>query len=120
MKQLLSVLILGLSLSGVAFAGGKLQAEMRIYPQLEKQAKPLLGLSVYEKLWGPLSLNSWVGFGDSPVTLAESTKWATAKGMLELGLTHTLVLGMGAGTSYVFDFSEWHHYYAVKLQYKLW
>lgn len=120
MKKLLGVIVLGLSLSTGAFASGKLQAEVRIYPQLQSQVKPLLGVSVYEKLFGALYLNSWVGFGDSPITLGDSTQWMTAKGMLELALNNKVNLGMGAGTSYVIDFKEWHHYYALKLQYKLW
>lgn len=118
--KLLSVIVLGLVLSGSVYASGKLQAEMRVYPKMESQAKPLLGLSVYENLFKKLYLNSWLGYGDAPITSQDSTKWATAKAMLEIELAPKLTMGIGGGTSYVFDFSEWHHYASLKMQYKLW
>lgn len=119
--KFLGGVLLFLGLATNAFAHGKIQVEGRLYPNsYNDQFKPVIGLAVYEKIAGPFALNAWTGLGDQPITDFNSSQWYTAKAYVETNMSKELMLGVGAGASYVFDSKMWHEYFAVKASYKLW
>lgn len=117
------VLLVTLMTAATVNASGKLSLQLNHWDSVQGH-KPLMGLSVDEKLIGKLYVNSWTGFGSRPDFTDSDPgdkKWISGK----IGLEYRFPgFSVGAG---VFGNSAWRQIkdstetgYFIKTSMKLW
>ena len=82
-------------LSSVCFGSGKLQLKESYFLKAQKAA-PQIGVSIYEKLVGPVNYNGWTGIGWQPRVSDDTVFYAVSKHDLEVWLGNVgLSVGYG-------------------------
>ena len=112
-------LILGLLLlSGVAHASGKISITPAYFTE-EGKVGGKFGISVYEKLMGPVSLNSWFGLGRD-FDKGAPAHWAVSKIQFDVRTPINLVVGVGAEVDYGFELKTVQPSIFMSFSYSLW
>lgn len=114
-------IVLMMLVCGLAYPSGKLSLTGSYFAKADKVA-PKIGLSVYEKITGPLNYSAWTGFGWQPRVVEPSVFYFVTSHAAEVWLGD-----IGASLGYAFrhasqqkaDLVSEHEVFA-KLQYKLW
>lgn len=102
------------------FASGKLTVQPQYFSDSHK-VTPLIGLSVYEKIFIPqVAYNGWIGYGDQAFVDKGNITWFSMKNMIDLHVSNKLTVSPGIQTVKTDRDSDYQNRYLVKVSYKLW
>lgn len=76
-----------------AFASGRLSFQLSEFSG-KAGVYPLIGFSLDEKVFGPLFVTSWMGYGQRPVDGGDTKEWASGKFGVEARFK---LINLGAG-----------------------
>lgn len=87
MKKLILLLITFASTQ--AAASGKISLQSNMYEN--GKVRPLIGLSVYERILGTVAFNGFAGYGVHELEIRDDVQWAIAKGQLDVRMQKWVV-----------------------------
>lgn len=96
MKLLLALLLFAISTP--VFASGKLTFTPK-YTIGQNKITPMFGLSVYERVYGPVFSNIWLGIGSDSFSDHQET-WYTLKNTFEVKALQVITFGLGGEIGY--------------------
>lgn len=106
-----------------AFASGKITLQNNLYDE-GKTYRPMVGLSVYEKLTKHVAVNSWLGYGIQPLEIKDDVNWLVGKLQADLKFGHKVTVSPGYQYKHLFGDSdtpsEDHHIPYFSISYQLW
>lgn len=78
-----------------------------------------LGLSIYERIAGPVAFNSWSGVGRE-VDHGKAKWWAYTKAGVEVDLPAKLTIGAAIGMDYSFEENDVRPHAIATIAYRIW
>ena len=117
MKRILFILSV-LLLSSLARANGKITVSP-VYFFNEHKVWPKVGLSIYEKIAGPVYFTSWTGYGRD-YGESDHADWFVSKAGFDLYLPKGFTLGVGAGVEYDIHAHALQPTATASVSYRIW
>lgn len=77
-------------MSASCYASGKLSVQGNFYDD-GQQVRPMVGLSVYEKISKRLAFNGWAGYGNQFLETRNDVDWLVAKAQLDMNMKRLTV-----------------------------